>query len=110
MHLFKYLKQNQNNSTVRTAQSIEIGYCKINYIKDFCYNLSNYLINSVYEYKYLDGFNLNNYLIQENNNGEKINIDKLDLRLSQIFNLILLPKEWTLLGDSSNLNKSKINI
>ena len=104
MYIFKYFKENQKHQQEIKTQTFEIGFCKINYFKDFCYNLSQYLINSVYEYKYLDYFNLYKFINDEN---ENISVDKIDLRLSQILKLSILPHDWTLLGNINDLNTSK---
>lgn len=104
MYIFKYFRDNSSLAAEIKTQTFEIGYCRINYFKDFCYNLSTYLLNSVYEYNYLDEFNL--YKFINYNDEENISIDKLDIRLSQIFKFISLPNDWTLLGHIDDLDTS----
>jgi hypothetical protein len=107
LYIFKYFKENQNQTLEHhqqtKTQTFEIGFCRISYFKDFCYNLSNYLLYSVYEYKYLDNFNLYRFIDDEN---ENISVDKIDIRLSQILKYSILPHDWTLLGDINDLNTS----
>ncbi len=105
MNIFKYFIDYNQNS--KTKQNLQIGFCTIYYYQDFYYNLSDYFLNSVYDYKYLDGFNLNEYIYKTNNNNIEIdNFAKLDLRLSQIFKFITISNDWTLLGHVCNLDTS----